>query len=520
MYKLLLCWRYLRTRYIALICIVSVTLGVATMIVVNSVMAGFTAKMKSEMNSMLGDLTVQVNSLDGVPDAPGHMARIKQALRDQVVGMSPMIAVYAQLYMQVGGGSSTRGVMLIGIDEATYATVSGLGKLLQHPSNRERLSFQLHDGGYDTADHDVQDPAAVADRPELGFAGWPYRKALAEHRQAQREAYQRAHAADAAAPGAATEIADPFAQRQASAGQEAGPAGRDFDPAVEQHTGIVLALSECSSRYPDGSTHLYNRPGDDLRVVMPTASLPPDVLSDNYTIVDVYTDPMRVDNASMAFVPLAHLQKIRGMIDPTIGAERGGRFTSIQIKLQPGADATAARDKLRTLFDGMHYSVTTWQDNQAMLLHAIQTETTVLNILLFFIVAVAGFGILAIFYMIVVEKTRDIGILKSLGASSLGIMGIFLTYGLSLGLVGAGAGTVLGLTFSAHINEVADLLERVQGAPVFDPSVYFFDRIPTVIDPWTIAWITAGSVAIAVVASVMPALRAAKLHPVRALRFE
>ncbi len=70
-----------------------------------------------------------------------------------------------------------------------------------------------------------------------------------------------------------------------------------------------------------------------------------------------------------------------------------------------------------------------------------------LNMLLFMIIAVAGFGILAIFFMIVVEKTRDIGILKSLGASARGIMGIFLAYGLSLGIVGSGVGCVIGLLF-------------------------------------------------------------------------
>ena len=74
----------------------------------------------------------------------------------------------------------------------------------------------------------------------------------------------------------------------------------------------------------------------------------------------------------------------------------------------------------------------------------MQMETAILNVLLFMIIAVAGFGILAIFYMIVVEKTRDIGILKSLGASGRGVMGIFLAYGLSLGLVGSGVGMVVG----------------------------------------------------------------------------
>ena len=140
--------------------------------------------------------------------------------------------------------------------------------------------------------------------------------------------------------------------------------------------------------------------------------------------------------------------------------------------------------------------------------------------LLFLIIAVAGFGILAIFFMIVVEKTRDIGILKSLGASGRGVMGIFLTYGLSLGLVGSGVGMVLGLLFVRYINPIADLLGWITGRPLFNPEIYYFYKIPTLVSPQTIAWIVAGALAIAVLASVLPARRAARLHPVEALRYE
>ena len=125
------------------------------------------------------------------------------------------------------------------------------------------------------------------------------------------------------------------------------------------------------------------------------------------------------------------------MIDPKSGMRYA---TSIQIRLKPGADAQAVRNKLRDVFPPELYAISTWRDKQGALLAAVQMETAILNVLLFMIIAVAGFGILAIFFMIVVEKTRDIGILKSLGASGRGIMGIFLGYGLSLGLVGSGAG--------------------------------------------------------------------------------
>jgi lipoprotein-releasing system permease protein len=99
-------------------------------------------------------------------------------------------------------------------------------------------------------------------------------------------------------------------------------------------------------------------------------------------------------------------------------------------------------------------------------------------------------------------------------------MSIFLSYGLSLGLVGSGVGAALGLLFVIYINDIADVVEWITGAEVFDPTIYYFQTIPTIIDPFTVAWVSAGAVAIAVLASVLPAFRAARLHPVEALRYE
>ena len=258
-------------------------------------------------------------------------------------------------------------------------------------------------------------------------------------------------------------------------------------------------------------------PGDDVKITFPTAGTPPKAVSDTFTIVDFYESKMSEYDSNFVFVPIGALQRMRGMIDPQTGIPS---VNSIQIKLKEGADLEAVRNRLRKVFPAELYAVSTWRDKQGPLLSAVDMEMAVLNILLFMIIAVAGFGILAIFFMIVVEKTRDIGILKSLGASASGVAGIFLGYGLFLGLVGAGAGLALGLAITWNINGIRAAVEWFTGQRVFDPSIYYFFKIPTIVHPGTIAWIMAGAVAIAVASSVLPALRAARLHPVEALRHE
>ena len=520
MYKLLLCWRYLRTRYIALVCIISVTLGVATMIVVNSVMAGFTHEMQGRLNGMLGDLIVRTRSMDGAFDADARMAEIRAVAGDSIAGMSPTVHVPALLTMMVGGEMMPRQITIVGVDENSYSSVSKFGEFLQHPENRKQLSFKLRDGGYDVLDHQV-DPADAKPRDVMRDAGWQWRsyKAMLAKQRAENEKRVlelKKAAGETLEPEtpSAPEVVNPFAAAAEETGQ---PEGRDFDPATEQHTGIVLGMGICGFRSPDGVDHFLGLPGDDVKVSFLLAVTPPKIVSKECTVVDFYESKMSEYDSNFAFVPLRALQEARGMVDPQTGI---AKFTTIQIKLKPGANLEAVRDKIQDAFPAQLYQVSTWRDEQGPLLAAVQMETAVLNVLLFMIIAVAGFGILAIFYMIVVEKTRDIGILKSLGASGLGVMEIFLAYGLSLGMVGAGVGTIMGLLFVSNINEIADLLGRITGQPVFDPSVYYFYKIPTIVEPFTVAWIASGAVAIAVMASVLPARRAAKLHPVRALRYE
>ena len=117
MYKLLLSWRYLRTRYIALASIISVTLGVATLIVVNSVMAGFTQEMYARLNGVLSDIVFEGYGLGGFPDPEWHMEEIRNTLGDDIEGMTATVHVPAMVSIPFRGQYVTRQVNLIGIDD-------------------------------------------------------------------------------------------------------------------------------------------------------------------------------------------------------------------------------------------------------------------------------------------------------------------------------------------------------------------------------------------------------------------
>lgn len=558
MYRWLLCWRYLKTRYIALASVVSVTLGVATLIIVNAVMDGFTQEMQEKMHGILSDVIVESHSSSGLPNPEIFTGRIRQILGEDLEGMTTVVHVPAIAAISFQGETVTRQINLIGIDTGTYASVSDFSKFLLHPDNQKKLSFALHESGY------------APDRAGFPESGWVYRRRFAEGQKRWQELQKQleserkrneklrsqidratANANSDTANSPSTDIAPPpfpllensdklnsdnlvvESNDQPSSGEslldgplaskfEEGNKAQLFDASKSQHEGIVLGIGVFTSRYRNADKEVtdfyYLHPGDDITVTFPTAGSPPRAVNERFTVVDFYESKMSDYDMTFAFVPLHKLQEYRGMIDPS---SKVGAVSSIQLRLRKGVDLDRARDQLRAAFPmEMAVQVSTWRDLQGPLLAAVQMETTILNILLFLIIAVAGFGILATFFMIVVEKTKDIGILKSLGAPGQGIATIFMGYGVLLGAVGAGAGGIMGLLFVAYINDVADVLEFVTGQEVFDPTIYYFDTIPTVIHPWMVVWVVAGAVMIAVAASVLPAIRAARMRPVEALRYE
>src|SRR5689334_12006737 len=193
MYKILLCWRYLRTRYIALASITSVMLGVATMIVVNSVMEGFTAEMQNRIHGILSDGVFESNSMEGFPDPEAHMARVREVAGKCIAGMRPTVVIPGLLMYDVQGRARTQQISFIGVDEKTHGQVSDFSRYLQHPENRKQLSFELREEGYDAVDHQGDEKSQPRER--MDYAGWKYRRLKARFEQQTRPAPPASQAA-------------------------------------------------------------------------------------------------------------------------------------------------------------------------------------------------------------------------------------------------------------------------------------------------------------------------------------
>ncbi len=212
------------------------------------------------------------------------------------------------------------------------------------------------------------------------------------------------------------------------------------------------------------------------------------------------------------YVPLAAAQKLLDL---------EGRVTSLHLRVKPGEDLEKIKSAARAALEGRKgLIVQTWMESQKVLIDAMALERIIWIVVLSALLAVAGFCILAVMSLTVIQKTRDIGILRAVGASARGVLAAFLEYGLAVGIIGATLGLVGALLVLYHIDTVEAVTLRLTGWTPWPRDVFYFERIPVEMNGWAFLSFWTWGIAVAFAASLYPAARAARTDPVRTLRIE
>jgi lipoprotein-releasing system permease protein len=252
-------------------------------------------------------------------------------------------------------------------------------------------------------------------------------------------------------------------------------------------------------------------PGDDVRVVLPQVSTTPLGLfprSRLLKVVGLFEVGAQQDGL-LAYVALETSQRLL----------RSGGTRGLQLRTRDLMAAPALGPALESTIAGRG-TYKPWSETQGSLFRAIRMEKITVSILLLGVVLVAAFNIVSTLVMAVTEKRRDIAVLRTMGSTPGDISRVFLTQGLALALLGVFAGIVLGVLLSLYVAELVDFIERLLGARIFDPSVYFISRLPSQLELTDVVMVGCAATVLSVLAAVYPAWRASRIAPAEVLRYE
>jgi len=233
-------------------------------------------------------------------------------------------------------------------------------------------------------------------------------------------------------------------------------------------------------------------------------------LAEDYLVGGIFEVGFHDFDYSFIVTSLANAQDLYDLDDTVHG---------LMVALDDPEHALAARDELVAALGG-GFAVSTWMEENSSILEALAVEKNMMLFILFFIMLVAAFGICSTLIAFVVQKTREIGALKALGATQGQIAWLFLSQSLAVGTLGVSAGFCLGLLAVHYRNDFLFFMRRLTGFELFPARIYNFYELPAVLAPLDIAIICGGSLLICLLAGALPAWNASRLKPVEALRHE
>jgi len=499
----------------------AVMLSVATVLVTWSVMGGFLNTLLNSGRTLIGDVSIHWPNV-GFPDYEELIAQLEDD--DQIRAATPIIETFGVISLV---DDQIQGVVVKGIDGPSFARVTGYAdtiwwKPMAEPIQKDRENRDDPRLGTTSGYHAGEDwaqrlqdgltltkpdgaPAIVAG---IEVSGWNYR-----------------YPSSVYVPGA-----------PAKAG-------------IDGHSDLINVF------LPDSEITLHLMPldsrGRGVETVTRTIPVANEFHSgvyeaDSRTLfvrLDLVQTMMKMDEANRvrpAASPFVFDPETGSLVqaEPEIIGVDPARVTTVLVRAADNVnvssedDIKAFRDHVSTIYDRFAESrtgevpdsnsilVRSWRDQNRTMIAAVEKETGLVLFVFGLVCFTTVFLVLAIFWSMVSEKTKDIGILRSLGASTSGIALLWLQYGAAVGTVGSGAGLLIAWAVVTNINEIHEWLGQNLGLVIWDPSVYYFFEIPSDMDSSKAAIVVIAGILTCLFGAAIPALRAGLMDPVRALRFE
>ncbi len=230
-----------------------------------------------------------------------------------------------------------------------------------------------------------------------------------------------------------------------------------------------------------------------------------------YKVVAIFQVGLNEYDSNYVFLPLQAAQ---------VFFQSKGAVTQIEVRVRDPLRVGEVSDAIRDALGDLPIRIVDWQHSNDSFFAAVQVEQNVMFLILTLIILVAAFNVVSSLIMMVKDKTRDIAVLRTIGAGQGAVMRIFLMCGASVGVTGTLAGTALGVVFCRNIRTIQGWVEAATGTQVFNPEVYYLTHLPARLDWHEVMQIIAMALGLSLVATLYPSWRAARTDPIEALRHE